>query len=545
MTAAEVIEADVLCIGGGIAGLMAAIRAGELGAKVVVAEKGNTLTSGAGGIGNDHFVCHLPEVHGPDPQPVIEAMQRGQMGPRMKDREKTRVWIEHTHAIVQLWDQWGIPMRYQGKYEFAGHSFPDDSYPSHLKYEGKQQKRVLTREAVKRGVRIVNRVMLFELLRADGFYGAIGLDTRSGRLIEFRARAVILGTGTVTRLFQGVTPGWMWNATRPGTLTGDGRIMAYMAGAELFNLETLEHHAGPRYFTRSGQATWVGVVRDPQGRPVGPYLQKPDRHFSDMIVEVDKGLFSEYAKAGKGPVYMDCRGISAEDYAYMRHWFTHEGFDALTRHLDEKGIDLRQHAIEWATYGMRGSGGSIRQDVRGQTSLEGLYVAGDETSRSISQAAVFGWIAGEQAAQWARTAEIGVSQQLHELSREKQTFLEKLKSRPEGPGWREANIALQQIMSDYAGSVRSEALLEAGLSHLRRLREESRATLTGRTPHEWMRILEVFNLMDLGELVCIAARERKETRGMHKRTDYPYTDPLQDRLLFIRNENGRPVTAWR
>ena len=74
----------------------------------------------------------------------------------------------------------------------------------------------------------------------------------------------------------------------------------------------------------------------------------------------------------------------------MRHWFTHEGFDALTHHLDEKGIDLRQHAIEWATYGMRGSGGSIRQDVRGQTSLEGLYVAGDETSRSISPAAVFG-----------------------------------------------------------------------------------------------------------------------------------------------------------
>ena len=58
------IEADVLCIGGGIAGLMAAIRAAEHGAKVVVAEKGNTLTSGAGGMGNDHFLCYLPEVHG-------------------------------------------------------------------------------------------------------------------------------------------------------------------------------------------------------------------------------------------------------------------------------------------------------------------------------------------------------------------------------------------------------------------------------------------------------------------------------------------------
>jgi succinate dehydrogenase/fumarate reductase flavoprotein subunit len=229
----------------------------------------------------------------------------------------------------------------------------------------------------------------------------------------------------------------------------------------------------------------------------------------------------------------------------MRHWFTHEGFDALADHLDARGIDLREHPIEWATYGMRGSGGSIWQDLQGQTSLPGLYVAGDETSRSISPAAVFGWIAGEQAARRSRGTEQGEGSELQELRAETQSFLATLEERRDGPGWREANIALQQIMSDYAGSVRSETLLEAGLSHLRRLREESRATLGAHGPHEWMRTLEVLNLMDLGELVCIAALERKETRGMHKRTDYPYTDPLQDRLLVVRKENGRPTTAWR
>ena len=73
-----------------------------------------------------------------------------------------------------------------------------------------------------------------------------------------------------------------------------------------------------------------------------------------MIVEVNKGLFSEYAQSGRGPVYMDCRGISDRDYAYMMHWFGHEGFTALVNHLNDKGIDLRKQAIEWATYGMRG-----------------------------------------------------------------------------------------------------------------------------------------------------------------------------------------------
>ena len=384
MLAKEVIEADVLCIGGGIAGLMAAIRASELGANVVVAEKGNILSSGAGGLGNDHFVCYIPEVHGPDVMPVIEELRRGQLGARLKDLEKTRVWIEHTYDIVKLWDRWGIPMKYRGRYEFAGHAYPGDSYPCHLKYAGKKQKSVLTKEALKRSVKIVNRVMLFELLSDNGIFEAIGLHTRDGHLIEFRSKSAILGTGTVARLYQGLTPGWMFNATRPGTLTGDGRIMAYRAGAELFNVETLEHHAGPKYFTRSGQATWVGVVRDPRGKPIGPFLEKPDKRYSDMIIEVNKGLFSEYARSGKGPVYMDCRGISENDYKYMQHWFAHEGFSAFTDHLHAKGIDLRKNPIEWATYGMCGSCGSIWQDINGQTSIKGLYVAGDETTRSIS-----------------------------------------------------------------------------------------------------------------------------------------------------------------
>ena len=57
----ETVDADVLCIGGGIAGLMAAVSAAELGAKIVVVEKANTLHSGGGGVGNDHFACYIPE----------------------------------------------------------------------------------------------------------------------------------------------------------------------------------------------------------------------------------------------------------------------------------------------------------------------------------------------------------------------------------------------------------------------------------------------------------------------------------------------------
>ena len=423
MIPVERIEADVLCAGGGIAGLMAAIRAADLGAKVVVVEKGNTLTSGAGGMGNDHFLCYLPEVHGQSMKPLVEELRRGQLGERLKDGEVTRVWLEQTAEIVHLWESWGIPMKYRGRYEFAGHAFPGDSYPCHLKYEGKDQKKVLTKEARKRGVRIINRVMLLDLLGKGPVTGAIGLHTREEKLFLFRAKSVILGTGVVSRLYQGLTPGWMANATRPHTLTGDGRAMAYRAGAELVNVERLEHHAGPKYFTRSGQATWVGVVRDPQGKPVGPYLTRPDGRYSDMIVEVNKGLFSEYAQSGRGPVYMDCRGISDQDYEYMMHWFGHEGFTALVNHLNDKGIDLRKHAVEWATYGMRGSAGSIGQNIKGETSVKGLYVAGDETTRSISPAATFGWIAGENMTAYAKGVDLPDPEEAERDSERKRKLL--------------------------------------------------------------------------------------------------------------------------
>ena len=545
MGSEEIIEADVLCIGGGIAGLMAAIRAGELGAKVVVAEKGNTLSSGAGGLGNDHFICYLPEVHGPDVKPMIEELRKGQMGPRLRDFGRAKVWLEHTTEIVQLWDSWGIPMKYNGQYEFAGHIYPDSQFPSYLKYAGRDQKKVLTKEAQSRGATIMNRVMVFELLEDQGCYTAIGFQTRTGQLIEFRAKTVLLGTGTVTRLYQGLTPGWMWNATRPGTLTADGRIMAYKVGAELYNVEALEHHAGPKYFTRSGQATWVGVVRNPEGNPVGPFLEKPEKKYSDMIIEVNKGLFAEYARSGKGPVYMDCRGISDEDYDYMIHWMKQEGFDALIDHLEDKSIDLKKSSIEWATYGMRGSCGSIWQDINGQTSMKGLYVAGDETTRGISSASTFAWIAGEHSAQRAKDVELVPSKKGSEVIRETRGFLDEMMTRETGADWKEVNIALQQIMSDYAGNIRSKSLLEAGLTHLQRLQEEARATLIARNPHELSRALEVLNLIDAGELVCIAALERKETRGQHKRTDYTYTNPMLDKWLIIKNVDGRPVTEWR
>ena len=209
----ETVETDVLCIGGGIAGLMAAIRARELGAKVVVAEKGATKYSGAGRIGNDHFWCYIPEYHGPDLDAFIKECMLTQLGNMTSNLgpRVVRTWLEYSYDMVKLWDSWGIQMKHDGEWHFSGHSFPD-RVMTHLKYKGANQKPVLTEQALKRGATIMDRVMIFELLGGpEGCTGAIGIDTRQDRLIEFRAKSVVVGTGAVVRLYPGVTPAVMGN----------------------------------------------------------------------------------------------------------------------------------------------------------------------------------------------------------------------------------------------------------------------------------------------------------------------------------------------
>jgi succinate dehydrogenase/fumarate reductase flavoprotein subunit len=392
----------------------------------------------------------------------------------------------------------------------------------------------------------MNRIMVFDLFRSDdSVVGAIGIHTREDKVVVFQAKTIILGTGAVDRLYPSPVPGWM--ASTPGclTLSGDGRAMTHRVGGDIVSPEIPKRHIGPRYFARFGQATWVGVLRDPQGNPIGPYLTKPDRRYGDMTPEVRGTLLEDYMKSGKGPVYMDCRGIANDDLEYMMHWLVHEGNSSLVNYMKEKGIDLRKNPVEFGTYHIIPEG-KIWINEKAETSIKGLYAAGDESMGSIGPAATYGWIAGESAAEYAKEAPTPDIEKARAKIEEKKRMVYQIRSRKEGPSWQEANIALQQIMQDYAGGVRTETLLMAGLSYLRRLKDEVANSMMARNQWELTRCLETLNLLDLGELVCITANERKETRGLHGRPDYPLTDPMLDgKGLFIRQVGGELVVEWK
>lgn len=544
------IETDLLIAGGGIAGLMAAIRAADLGATVTIAEKAHTLRGGSGATGNDHFLCYIPEIHGQDLQPLIQVGQDSIMG-KLNDLSMVVALLRNSFDRVRDWERWGIPMRPTGKWEFTGHAFPGKPR-LWLKFAGADQKKILTREVRNRGVRIENHVMITDLLKRNGeVCGAIGLRLNGKQPVAlvFRAKGVLLATGSANRLYPSPSPGKIFNTAYCPGCTGSGRALGYRAGAQLVNMEFPNRHAGPRYFARCGKASWIGIFTDPSGKPIGPFVKQPTKELGDITADIWNSVFTDHQKTGKGPVYMDCTRTSEDDKAYMMWGLVHEGQTALLDYLKAEGIDVSRHRVEFMQYEPFLTGRGLDIDLRAQTTVPGLFAAGDEVGNlrgALCGAATFGWIAGESAAARARQIGLFEAAEKNPEIEERLTFYSEILERDSGPDWQEANLALQQIMRDYAGDIRSETMLRAGLAYLTELKRKTASTLSARDSHTLMRSLETMDLMECGEMILRTALERRETRGLHVRSDHPYTNPLwQDKFITIRREGGEAKLAWR
>lgn len=544
---------DVLIVGGGMAGLMAAIAAADGGASVIVAEKAHTLRSGDGVGGNDHFLCYIPEVHG-TPGEFLKEFKASQSG-KFSDTAIQKVFVERSFEIAQDWLKWGIDMKPHGDWTFLGHAFPGRKR-IHLKYDGKNQKKILTNEAAKRGVRFENKTPITEFLTDEGgnIIGAIGISIAEEipTIKLFKAKCVVSATGSVNRLYPGLTPAVMCNVPGCPANTGLGMTAAYRAGASIVNIEMAGASAGPKYFSRAGKGTWIGVLRTDDGKSVGPFVTQPTKELGDITSDVWPTVFTEKAKDGSGPVYIDCSGISQEDYEYMLWAFTCEGDTSLLEAMEHQGIDLRKHMPEFGGYGATQLDRGVQIDEHGATDVPGLFAAGDEVgnfSGHMAGAATMGRISGESAAAYASAHTLSDADLLqHPVVQDRVTFYSSLAERAGGSSWKELNHAVQQIMQDYAGieNIRSETMLTAGFRYLTDLRNRAEQEVACPNSHELMRALESFELLEAGKLICVAALERKETRANHKRSDFTFTNPLyNDKFVVVRKTEEGPKAFWR
>ena len=370
---------------------------------------------------------------------------------------------------------------------------------------------------------------------------------------SFVPRRLFSATGTANRLYPAAgTPGWPFNTAFCPACAGAAQAQSWRIGAKLVNMEMPNRHAGPKFFARAGKSTWIGVYKYPNGKLLGPFVDRATRYVGDITCDVWNSAYTDVLLNGSGPAYIDCTQTKPEDLAFMREGMISEGLTTLVDYMDRTGLDVSKHAVEFMQYEPHIIGRGLEIDIDGQTSIPGLYAAGDMVGNfraDIAGAAVYGWIAGRHAGSTAAASELKDAETSPWVA-ERAALYSSFMEREGGAAWKEANLAVQQIMDSYAAAgphrLRSETLLAAGLKYMADLRKNAIEEISVPDAHSLMRAIETLDLMDNGEIIMHAALERKETRGMHMRSDYTFTNPLlSDKFLDVWQENGVVHKEWR
>ncbi|MGD0658999.1 MAG: FAD-dependent oxidoreductase [Syntrophorhabdales bacterium] len=596
------IDADVLVIGGGIAGCWAAISAARQGVKVALVEKGDTVRSGAGGPGCDHW-CNAPA----NPLSNVDAdewavhmagrpysngigiqiqcredwdtlLEMEQMGGKIRDTEGEYEGAEGRDDKSKLM----ISPRYARIHSYV----PDDL--THLdppatrnnvviRVWGSTFKPALKKECRRLGVKIFDRVMVTGLLTEDGVQGgrvvgATGFNNRTGEFMVFTSKAAILATA-------GAGSMWLMNMELCGyssmmsrTISGDGTFMAWRAGAELTKMEAttqtriatgLRH----KWYTGAGDASYENVpIVDANGKRLPYPIQGwEDSGFMVPRPEVEAAiregvLKGEYAL----PFYGDFPAMS--DVERRATWNLMLGEESTTKIIidtfNKGGYDLGRDLLQSYKFiegaGMpqwrdAGFGGGVLVDWNLKTSLDGLYAAGDQmfAPEDHSYCAATGRYAGRKAAAYAREVrEPKLSRD--QVAGEKARIYAPVK-RTRGIEWKELHAGIARVMQYYVSEYKTENLLRMGLDALRKIEEESVPMLYALDPHKLMRSLEDLSLLGYAQIIVRASLARKASSiplGF-SRIDYPATDPAEwNKFLTLKKDNDKvkvgslPMTFW-
>jgi succinate dehydrogenase/fumarate reductase flavoprotein subunit len=459
-------------------------------------------------------------------------------------------------------EKFGINFRYDdsqapGKFRIV---YQYHSVPSSFNFDGVPLKIKLTAEAKRRGVDIINRVQVTDLIKTNGqISGAVGVNTRTSDIYLFKAKAVVLCSGgRQTRIHRNPS-GVDFNTFSPPTLTGDGYAMAMRAGLPIVSMESLTGklhlRAGANYnpnYGDPGNTTqpaariidWKGNVLVPRTQfydwnKLGKKKWSPDIRQEWLRERASKAggmgfrnSLSEMHDKGEGPFYLDFSEATDYEAKYIEWSIKNEGRGTqFWRYFeDEEGFDLRKDRQEYGGYGTRensfGKGLWVDKDL--ETDIKNLFAAGDEVGGFIiglaaPGAIAGGWYAGEMAAKRA----LGQKEFLpidENIMKARKTLCSEILNCKRGFFWKEIEIYIQNLMDFYCGEIRSEGMLKRGLE---RLEYAKSAPIKAENPHELARSLEVKSIMENAEMVLRASLERKESRPApleFRRVDYPETD---------------------
>ncbi|MFE9931474.1 fumarate reductase/succinate dehydrogenase flavoprotein subunit [Streptomyces sp. NPDC005533] len=523
---AEELSCDVLVIGGGTAGTMAALTAAEHGARVLLLEKAHVRHSGALAMGMDG-VNNAVVPGRAEPDDYVAEITRANDG--IVDQSTVRQTATRGFAMVQRLESYGVKFEKDEHGEYAVRQVHrSGSYVLPMP-EGKDVKKVLYRQLRRREmrerIRIENRVMPVRVLTSpeDGrAIGAAAFNTRTGAFVTVRAGAVILATGPCGRLGLPAS-GYLYGTYENPTNAGDGYAMAYHAGAALTGIECFQ--INPLIKDYNGPA--CAYVANPFG---GYQVNRHGERFVDsdywsgqMMAEFAAELASD-----RGPVYLKLSHLPEESVASLESILhTTERPTRGTFHAG-RGHDYRTHDIEMhiSEIGLCGghSASGVRVDDHARTTVPRLYAAGDLASvphNYMIGAFVFGDLAGADAARYAAyEGELPTDQvaAAHEL-------IYRPLRRPDGPPQPQVEYKLRRFVNDYVAPPKTGAKLSLAVAAFDRMSGEI-AEMGATTAHELMRCAEVSFIRDCAEMAARSSLARTESRwGLyHERLDHPERD---------------------
>lgn len=515
-SASGVLSFDVVVVGGGLAGSLAALEATRTGARVAMVMKdgpgrGTRTTTAVAGGGFAAAFGHTD----PADNPARHMRDTLEGGEYLNNQRLVKMMVEEAPTRIRYLEELGVEFEKDERGHYRQRQAPGHSSPRSVMLPGArmgQLGRALGQRVKESGAEILYGLTLVDIAVASGRATGIACLAANGQRVDISAGAVILATGGLGRLYP-VT-------SNPPFMTGDGFACAYRAGARLLDMEFVQ-------FTPAGLASPPALrgfsvnhallarpevrLLGEQGQPlsVPGSLAERDMAFRlNLIRLVHHQCVAEDGAAGAA--WMDLRALEPEMVERLAPGLYH----ALQAHSLDTRTDLIEVAPE-AHYFM----GGIEVDLDGQTTLPGLYAVGEVASgfhganrlthNAFPEVITLSPRAGAAAGRAALQSE--------HISWRKPASLE----RWDWPPAPEMEERLRDLMLRAAGPVRGARAIASALGSLAPMCRELRRRKAERT-ESLTAGLTIRNMCLVAELVLRCALRRQESRGSHFREDFPY-----------------------
>ncbi|MEQ1772655.1 MAG: fumarate reductase/succinate dehydrogenase flavoprotein subunit [Burkholderiales bacterium] len=541
------LETDVIVVGGGTAGPMAAVKAKERNPKlrVMLLEKANVKRSGAISMGMDGLNNAVIPGHA-TPEQYTKEITVANDG--IVNQKTVFAYAQHSFTTIQELDRWGVKFEKDETGDYAVRKVHHIGTYVLPMPEGHHMKKVLYRQLKRARVEITNRVVATRVLldNKGQVAGLLGFDCRTAEFVVVRAKAVILCCGAAGRIGL-PNSGYLFGTYENPTNAGDGYSMAFHAGAELSNLECFQINPLIKDYNGPACAYVTGPFGGYTANAKGDRFIECDYWSGQMMQE-----FYNELQSGNGPVFLKLDHLAEETIQTIEHILHTNERPSRGRFHEGRGTNYRNGMIEMHIseigFCSGHSASGVYVNERAETTVPGLYAAGDMANvphNYMLGAFTYGWFAGTNAADYCANYDAGEVDQAR-IDAEMARIVAPL-GRSGGLPPNQVEYKLRRMVNDYLQPPKATRKMKLALDRFAEISEDI-GNISAENPHELMRAMEVQMIHDCARMAAHASLYREESRwGLyHNRVDFPKRNDAEwFTHCHLRKEGEDAMTSFK